>query len=170
MSARHDAIDRLRVSQRDSEAGSWRVVSLAPGGLLPPYVTTFYAYDESGTSFRRRRELPDGSAVLIFNLGGELRAERPRDTRRAFAEGQDFYSGASATYAHERSLKTPKDVGAATTGVFIYLDEVDTHYAIAKAAGAEIVHPPKDESYGRTYWANDPEGRPWLFTSPSNAG
>ena len=47
-----------------------------------------------------------------------------------------------------------------------YLDEVDKHYEVAKAAGAEIVHPPKDVDYGRTYWAVDPEGHPWFFTKP----
>jgi AraC-like DNA-binding protein len=92
-------MDRLRVSQHDSDAGSWRVASLEPGGSLARYVGSFYAYDERGTSFRRRRELPDGSAVLIFNLGAELRVEHPRDTRRAFGAGQGFFSGASATYA-----------------------------------------------------------------------
>ena len=92
-------MDRLRVSRHDSDAGSWRVACLEPGGSLASYVRAFYAYDERGTSFRRRRELPDGSAVLIFNLGGELRVEHPRDTRRTFGEGQGFYSGASATYA-----------------------------------------------------------------------
>ena len=55
-------------------------------------------------------------------------------------------------------------------GVFIYLDDVDRHYEVAKAAGAEIVHPPKDAPYGRNYWANDPEGHPWFFTSPAKAG
>ena len=54
-------------------------------------------------------------------------------------------------------------------GVFIYLDDVDKHYEVAKAAGAEIVHPPKDVEYGRTYWANDPEGHPWFFTKPPKA-
>lgn len=92
-------MDRLRVSRHDSEAGSWRVACLEPGGSFASYVGAFYAYDERGTSFRRRRELPDGSAVLIFNLGAELRVEHPRDARRAFGEGQGFYSGASATYA-----------------------------------------------------------------------
>ena len=92
-------MDRLRVSRHDSDAGSWRVACLEPGGSLASYVRAFYAYDERGTSFRRRRELPDGSAVLIFNLGGELRVEHPRDTRRTFGEGQGFYTGASATYA-----------------------------------------------------------------------
>ena len=68
--------------------------------------------------------------------------------------------------AHERSLKTPKDAGAATMGVFIYLDDVDKHYEVAKAAGAEIVHRPKDAAYGRTYWADDAEGHLWFFASP----
>jgi uncharacterized glyoxalase superfamily protein PhnB len=50
-------------------------------------------------------------------------------------------------------MRTPRDVGAATTGVFIYRDDVDAHYEVTKAAGAEIVHPPKDAEYGRNYWA-----------------
>ena len=44
----------------------------------------------------------------------------------------------------EHSLTTPKAAGGATMGVFIYLDDVDRHYEVAKAAGAEIVHAPKD--------------------------
>ena len=54
-------------------------------------------------------------------------------------------------------------------GVFIYLDDVDRHYTVAKAAGAEIVHPPKDVEYGRNYSAVDPEGHPWFFTTPGSA-
>ena len=69
------------------------------GGPLAAYVSAFNAYDERGTSFRRRRELPDGSAVLIFHLGGKLRVEHPQDARREFREGQGFFSGASTTYA-----------------------------------------------------------------------
>ena len=67
----------------------------------------------------------------------------------------------------EHSLTTPKAAGGATMGVFIYLDDVDRHYEVAKAAGAEIVHAPKDAPYGRNYWANDPEGHPWFFTKPA---
>ena len=55
-------------------------------------------------------------------------------------------------------------------GVFLHLDDVDAHYSAAKAAGAEIVHPPKDVPYGRAYWAVDPAGHPWFFTSPPKAG
>jgi uncharacterized glyoxalase superfamily protein PhnB len=55
-------------------------------------------------------------------------------------------------------------------GSSIYLDDVDGRYETAKAASAEIVHPPRDADYGRTYWAVDPEGHPWFFTQPPTAG
>jgi uncharacterized glyoxalase superfamily protein PhnB len=42
----------------------------------------------------------------------------------------------------------------------------DAHYERARAAGAEIVHPPRDESYGRTYTVRDIDGHPWFFTRP----
>ena len=92
-------MDCVTISEHDSEAGSWSVARIQPGRSLVPYIGAFYAYDERGTSFRRRRELPDGSAVLIFHLGGKLRVEHPKDARCEIGEGQGFYSGASATYA-----------------------------------------------------------------------
>jgi AraC-like DNA-binding protein len=92
-------MDCVTISEHDSEAGSWSVARIQPGRSLEPYIGAFYAYDERGTSFRRRRELPDGSAVLIFHLGGKLRVEHPKDARCEIGEGQGFYSGASATYA-----------------------------------------------------------------------
>jgi hypothetical protein len=91
-------MDRITISEHDSNAGSWRVARLEPERSLDPYIGAFYAYDECGTSFNRRRELPDGSAVLIFHLGGKLRVEHPVGVRREFREGQGFYSGASATF------------------------------------------------------------------------
>jgi AraC-like DNA-binding protein len=91
-------MDGLRVSEHASENGSWRIASVVPCGALMRYVSVFHAYDERGTAFRRRRELPDGSAVVIFNLGRELRVEQPAGASQAFGEGQGFYSGASATY------------------------------------------------------------------------
>jgi hypothetical protein len=88
-------MDGVRVSQHASETGCWRISALAPGGRLAPYVNAVYAYEERNTAFRRRRELPDGSAVLIFNLGGELRVECPFGAPQAFAEGDGLYSGCS---------------------------------------------------------------------------
>jgi PhnB protein len=67
--------------------------------------------------------------------------------------------------ATQWGMVSPREAGTATMGVFVYLDDVDAHHARAAAAGAEIVHPPRDESYGRTYTARDLDGHPWFFTT-----
>jgi uncharacterized glyoxalase superfamily protein PhnB len=52
----------------------------------------------------------------------------------------------------------------ARTGVYVYVEDVDAHYARARAAGAEIVRPLADTDYGsREYSARDPEGHLWSF-------
>ena len=44
------------------------------------------------------------------------------------------------------------------------IDDPDSHYQTAKAAGAEIVQEVKDEDFGsRGYMAKDPEGHLWYF-------
>jgi uncharacterized glyoxalase superfamily protein PhnB len=63
-------------------------------------------------------------------------------------------------------MRSPAETRSATMGVFIYLADVDAHYERASAAGAEIVHPPHDEEWGRTYTARDLDGHPWFFTTP----
>jgi PhnB protein len=70
------------------------------------------------------------------------------------------------TSAAEFGTKTPHDADARTHGTFIYLAEVDAHFARAKAAGAEIVEEPVNRDYGRTYWARDLDGHDWFFTTP----
>jgi hypothetical protein len=92
------AMDGLRVSEHASDIGCSRIASVAPRGPLAAYVNAFNAYEEHVAPFRRRRELPDGFAVLIFNLGSELRVEQSASARRSFGEGQGFFSGTSATY------------------------------------------------------------------------
>jgi uncharacterized glyoxalase superfamily protein PhnB len=63
-------------------------------------------------------------------------------------------------------MLSPHETKSATQGVFVYLADVDAHYERARTAGAEIVHPPRDESYGRTYTVRDIDGHPWFFTKP----
>jgi PhnB protein len=116
----------------------------------------------------------DVGAALDFLCGAfgfkeEMRTGTPSGGMHGEAsfQGQLVMMGQGA---QERSMQSPHDVGAATMGVFIYLDDVDRHYTVAKTAGAEIVHPPKDVEYGRTYSAVDPEGHPWFFTGPAKAG
>lgn len=54
--------------------------------------------------------------------------------------------------------------GAPTPGVVmkVYVDDVDRHFARAKAEGAEIVSEPEDGFWGgRIYRALDPDGHGW---------
>ena len=78
-----------------------------------------------------------------FGFKEEMRTGTPSGGMHGEAslQGQLVMMGQGA---HERGLRTPRDAGAATMGVFVYLDDVDRHYEVAKAAGAEIVHPPKE--------------------------
>jgi uncharacterized glyoxalase superfamily protein PhnB len=62
-------------------------------------------------------------------------------------------------------MKTPREAGAVTQGVYVIVDEgIDAHYEQALAAGAEIVRELHDTDYGsRDYMAHDPEGNLWSF-------
>jgi PhnB protein len=71
------------------------------------------------------------------------------------------------TAAHAQfGSQSPREANAHTSGVFVYLADVDGHCARAKAAGAEIVQDLSDQEYGRTYWARDLDGHDWFFTRP----
>ena len=49
-------------------------------------------------------------------------------------------------------------------GVFVEVDDLDTHYARAVDAGAKILREPEDPDVGfRIYSAEDPEGHRWMF-------
>lgn len=53
---------------------------------------------------------------------------------------------------------------AAQGWIYVAVDDPDTHYERAKAAGAEIVMELTDQDYGsRDYSARDPEGNLWSF-------
>lgn len=57
---------------------------------------------------------------------------------------------------------TPKTLGGTTQSPYIIVDDADAVYQRARAAGAEIVIPIKDESYGgRGFSCRDPEGHLW---------
>ena len=61
-------------------------------------------------------------------------------------------------------LRTPRELGAVTGGVYAYVADADAHHARAVAAGAEIVLPLREMSYGsREYTCRDPEGNLWSF-------
>lgn len=72
----------------------------------------------------------------------------------------------------KRSFRaSPRTVGAANTqSLMLFVDDVDSHCARARAAGADIVAEPENHDYGADYWTDrsyeavDPEGHHWWFT------
>ena len=63
---------------------------------------------------------------------------------------------------------SPRSVGGVNTqSLFVYVDDVDTHFARAQAHGARIVTAPSNRDYDawedRTYEALDCEGHTWWF-------
>lgn len=64
-------------------------------------------------------------------------------------------------------LSSPRNLPAVHTQLFLRVDDVDEHYARARAEGATVVGEPRDEDHGeRSYRAMDPEGHRWLFAGP----
>lgn len=66
--------------------------------------------------------------------------------------------------------RAPNQVdGINTQNMFAYVDDVEAHYARAKAAGATITTELKTNDYGEGYWADrgyacrDPWGHHWWF-------
>ena len=49
------------------------------------------------------------------------------------------------------------------TRVIFYVDDVDAHFARAKAAGATILSPVEQGGEGKRYRAEDLEGHRWMF-------
>ena len=113
----------------------------------------------------------DASAALAFltsAFGFEERMRMPGpDGAIMHAEVgyQDNIVMLASVY-EEMGAKSPKTLGARHTTVLCYVDDVDAHFARAKAAGATIVSEPEDKFYGdRMYAADDPGGHRWYFAT-----
>jgi uncharacterized glyoxalase superfamily protein PhnB len=117
--------------------------------------------------FLRYADAPAAIDWLVRAFGLEKRAVFPNaDATIAHAElglgGSVLMLGSSKP--DDLGLKSPREVGAVTQGIYVVLPEVDAHYARARAAGAEIVYGPRNTDYGsREYGARDLEGHLWSF-------
>jgi uncharacterized glyoxalase superfamily protein PhnB len=61
-------------------------------------------------------------------------------------------------------MRQPKAAGGSTASLYVIVDDVDAHCARARAAGAEILIEPADQSYGgRDYSCRDLDGHLWSF-------
>jgi len=90
--------NRIRTVDHRHEPDSWRMDSLLPSATLSPFMRRATAYTVQGAGLSRQRELPNGSAVLVFNLGSELRVEDAAGELHRFPHPTAFYSGPSDRY------------------------------------------------------------------------
>ncbi len=78
-------------------------------------------------------------------------------------------------------VRSPSQIGGGNTqNLFVYVDDVETHCARARAKGARIVVEPKTSDYGEEYWSDrsyecvDVGGHHWWFAQrlrdPKTAG
>ena len=44
--------------------------------------------------------------------------------------------------------RNPRNLGGVTQSLYVYVDDVDEHYAHARAEGAKILQEPSDQFYG----------------------
>jgi uncharacterized glyoxalase superfamily protein PhnB len=71
--------------------------------------------------------------------------------------------GSAKEDEHGRRFKSPTELGGVeTSSVYIVVPDADAVHARAVAAGAEIIRPLQDTSYGsREFALRDPEGHSW---------
>jgi uncharacterized glyoxalase superfamily protein PhnB len=121
-----------------------------------PRVTPYLYYEDVGRAldwlvkafgFRERMRMPGPGGKVMH---GEVE----------LADGVVMMGNPGPEY------KSPKKLGGATQNVYVYVDDVDRHFAHARGAGAKILAEPKDQFYGdRSYGAEDPEGHHWFFAT-----
>ena len=95
------------------------------------------------------------------------------DKNGAIAHAQLVYGngmvmlGSATNNEFQTLVKSPAESGGiGSQSAYIMVADVDDHYKMAVAAGAEIVIDIKDEDHGgRAYSCRDPEGHVWNFGS-----
>jgi uncharacterized glyoxalase superfamily protein PhnB len=93
----------------------------------------------------------------------EARMEHP-DGTLAWLELGDGVVMIGRAGEERHGLHSPLEAGIATAMVNVYVDNIDAHYQMARAAGARIVMELEDMFWGdRRYEALDLEGHRWHF-------
>jgi uncharacterized glyoxalase superfamily protein PhnB len=137
-----DYYDRLGAMERAAEAG-------IPFQQVYPYLL----YEDAGAAL-------DWLARALGAREVE-RQERDGGIPHAAVDIQGatvFLGGPGGGY------ESPKRRGRATALVYLYVENVDTSFERARAAGAEVLEEPNDQPYGdRRCAITDPEGHPWYL-------
>ena len=107
-----------------------------------------------------------GAAVdwLTRTFGFRERMRMPDESGRVTHAEIELGDGVVMLGTPGGDYRSPKRLGAKTQFVYVYVDDVDEHFARARDAGATIIRELSDQSYGdRNYGAEDLEGHEWYF-------
>lgn len=117
------------------------------------------------------------AAEWLTRAFGFSERERFHDTQGVVTDvvleygGETFLAGhPNAAYRgprrHALSCATARawlDTPYVVDGVLVYVDDVDDHYRVAKAAGAKILSEIEENALQRQYRCEDLEGHRWMF-------
>ena len=106
---------------------------------------------------------------LVDSFGLELKLRIP-DAEGRVVHAELFLDDARIIVGQPVKAKnwtTPGLSGVNTQSLFVVVQNVDEHYAHAKAKGTEILVEPENMHGDRRYLAADPEGHHWWFLTPS---
>ena len=127
----------------------------APSAIIPTLcyhdVRAAMTFLQNAFGFETRMQIPgpDGSV-----MHAEMSIEDSMIMMSPTADGE--------VWASPKSLQ-----GRVTQGLYVYVDDVDAHFARTRSAGAKIVAEPETMFWGdRTYVAEDLEGHRWTFATP----
>jgi uncharacterized glyoxalase superfamily protein PhnB len=95
-----------------------------------------------------------------FGFRERLRLAAPNGT----VMHAEIQLGEGAVMLGNVGRRNQADPVSVRSSVYVYVADVDSHCAHARAAGAQIVEEPRDQPFGdRIYLAKDPEGHEWYF-------
>jgi len=109
-------------------------------------------------------DAPAAIEFLIRAFGFQLRLEVPGEEGKV--QHSELSLGDAVVFVSSPKPEQGRMAPAETVpcSVCLAIEDPDAHHARAVAAGAQIVHPLKDEDYGsRGYMARDPGGHIWYF-------
>jgi uncharacterized glyoxalase superfamily protein PhnB len=125
----------------------------------PPSLAPYLFYDDVGRAAKFLQE------AFAFTLG--FTSTEPDGS---LAHAQLLHSSGMLMLGHagEGGLGLAKSAasfgGPLHAGVYVFVEDVDSHCERAKKAGAKVVLPPADQPWGdRMYCALDLEGQFWMF-------
>lgn len=82
-----------------------------------------------------------------------------------FQNGGIMLSSAE-NYEYPALCQSPRQIGASTVEILVFVENIDEHYAVTMLNGADIIFPLEDKPYGgKGYTVKDPEGYTWAFGS-----